>query len=106
MRSGSSAIPPARGVDGAEIIGYALPSENDFQNHMTLDQLNPGDSARIDSVGGDGAFRRRLLELGLLPGTMVLRTGQAPLGDPLSFRIRGAVLCLRRADARSIGVTR
>jgi ferrous iron transport protein A len=73
---------------------------------MTLDQLEPGEVARVSSIGGDGAFRRRLLELGLLPGTPVLRTGQAPLGDPLSFRVRGAVLCLRRADARAIGVSR
>lgn len=73
---------------------------------MTLDQLEPGEVARVSSVGGEGAFRRRLLELGLLPGTPVLRTGQAPLGDPLSFRVRGAVLCLRRVDARAIGICR
>lgn len=71
---------------------------------MTLDQLAPGQVARISAVGGSGSFRRRLLELGLLPGTEVLRTGQAPLGDPLSFRVRGAVLCLRRQEARTITV--
>jgi ferrous iron transport protein A len=71
---------------------------------MTLDQLDCGETACVVDVGGDGAFRRRLLELGLLPGTPILRTGQAPFGDPLSFRLRGAVLCLRRVDARSIGI--
>ena len=71
---------------------------------MTLDQLHPGQLARIARVHGQGAFRRRLLELGLLPGTPVERTGQAPFGDPLTFRIRGAVLGLRRSDARAIEV--
>ncbi|MEZ4236107.1 MAG: FeoA family protein [Myxococcota bacterium] len=73
---------------------------------MTLDQLLPGQFAQIAAVGGVGAFRRRLLELGLLPGTEIERTGQAPLGDPLSFRVRGAVLCLRRVDAAVIGIAR
>ena len=50
---------------------------------MTLDELQPGSTARIRSVQGEGTFRRRLLELGLVPGTAIERTGQAPLGDPL-----------------------
>lgn len=71
---------------------------------ITMDQLLPGEFATVTDVSGDGAFRRRLLELGVLPGTLVTRTGQAPLGDPLSFRIRGAVLCLRRREASTIAV--
>jgi len=71
---------------------------------MTLDRLNAGSLGRVVAVGGRGAFRRRLLELGLLPGTPVQRTGQAPLGDPLSFRVRGAILCLRRLEAAAIEV--
>ena len=71
---------------------------------MTLDRLEPGRTARVVSVGGQGHFRRRLLELGLLPGTDVVRTGQAPLGDPLTFRVRGAVLGLRRHEACNVVV--
>ncbi|HHO52227.1 MAG TPA: ferrous iron transport protein A [Deltaproteobacteria bacterium] len=71
---------------------------------MTLDQLAPGQTAIIREVGGTGVFRRRLLELGLLPGTRVLRTGQAPLGDPLSFRVRGTLLSIRSADASLVEV--
>ncbi len=71
---------------------------------MTLDSLQVGAKARITAVHGEGSFRRRLMELGLLPGTEVERTGQAPLGDPLSFRVRGAVLALRRSDAATIEV--
>lgn len=65
----------------------------------SLALLAPGQSAFVTLVGGTGSFRRRLLELGLVPGTEVVRTGQSPLGDPLNFRIRGATVCLRRADA-------
>lgn len=71
---------------------------------MTLDRLAPGEDAHIEEVMGEGEFRRRLLEIGLLPGTRVQRTGQAPLGDPLSFKVRGAVVCLRRADAQSVRI--
>lgn len=72
----------------------------------SMDQLLPGELAVVTDVSGRGAFRRRLLELGILPGTPVTRTGQAPLGDPLSFRVRGAVLCLRREEASTIAVER
>lgn len=71
---------------------------------MTLDELLSGQRAKILDVGGGGVFRRRLLELGLLPGTEIERTGQAPLGDPITYRVRGAVLCLRRVDARVVTV--
>ena len=71
---------------------------------MTLNELSLGKHACITAVGGQGAFRRRLLEIGLLPGTTVCRTGQAPLGDPLSFRVRGAIVTLRREDAQRVEV--
>lgn len=72
--------------------------------NMLLSQLPPHEEAVIENIQGKGPFRRRLMELGLLPGTPILRTGQAPLGDPLSFRVRGAVLCLRGAEAAQIFV--
>lgn len=71
---------------------------------MRLDELMPGQTATIEQVGGGGAFRRRLLELGVLPGTPIERTGQAPLGDPVTYRVRGAVICLRRAEAGQVTV--
>jgi len=69
-----------------------------------LADLPRGARGVIAHVAGQGAFRRRLLELGLLPGTVVERAGQAPLGDPLSFRVRGAIISLRRADAARIAL--
>lgn len=73
---------------------------------MTLDQLQPGQTARITSVRGPGSFRRRLLELGLVDGAAITRQGAAPLGDPLTYRIRGAILALRREDAAAVDVER
>jgi len=69
-----------------------------------LAELPRGQRGVITQITGQGAFRRRLLELGLLPGTVVERAGQAPLGDPLSFRIRGAVISLRRRDAATVEI--
>ncbi|MCB9693337.1 MAG: ferrous iron transport protein A [Alphaproteobacteria bacterium] len=70
----------------------------------TLDQLEPGQTAEIADIAGEGAFRRRLLELGLVDGTRIVRQGAAPLGDPLTYRVRGAVLALRRDDASRVGI--
>lgn len=69
---------------------------------MTLDALLPGAWAAVAAVGGEASFRRRLLELGFIPGTAIVRVGQAPMGDPLTYRIRGALVALRRDDARCI----
>ena len=71
---------------------------------MTLDGLAVGAWARIERIEGEGVFRRRLLELGLVPGTPIRRDGQAPLGDPLTFSVRGAVLALRTVDASRVVV--
>lgn len=69
---------------------------------MTLSDLPVGSSALIEAVGGERTFRRRLLELGLLPGTVVRLLRIAPLGDPLELWARGANLSIRRRDADQI----
>ena len=61
-------------------------------------------AARIVVVGGERSFRRRLLELGFLPGVEVQVLGAAPLGDPLDIEVRGCRFSLRRAEAEAIGV--
>ena len=71
---------------------------------MTLDSLHPGETARIVSVGGNGALRQHLLDMGLIPGTEVKVTKLAPLGDPMELRVSGYALSLRRADAARIAV--
>ncbi len=71
---------------------------------MTMDRLKPGENARIVEVEGKASFRRRLMEMGLLPGTSIENRGRAPLGDPLSYRVRGMILSLRAAEAAQIRV--
>ncbi len=58
----------------------------------------------IEQVGGERAFRRRLMELGLVPGTSVEVTRVAPLGDPLELLVRGCSLSIRRAEASEVTV--
>ncbi len=73
---------------------------------MTLAELLPGQQANIVSVGGEGALRRRLLDMGLTPGTSLLMGRPAPSGDPLCIRIRSYVLSLRKEDAAFIEVNK
>lgn len=53
----------------------------------------------------NGALRRRLLELGLLPGTKVTLIRRAPMGDPIELRLRGYSLSIREAEASAVEVT-
>ena len=71
---------------------------------MTLNQLKVGASAVITSVGGEGALRCRLLDMGLTPRTVVTLQKRAPMGDPLEIRVRGYELTLRTEDAKKIEV--
>ena len=71
---------------------------------MTLDQLNVGFSAIISAVGGNGALRCRLLDMGLIPHTRVTLQKVAPMGDPIEIQVRGYELTLRVEEARKIEV--
>ena len=71
---------------------------------MTLDELKPGQSGVIMTVGGDGPLRCRLLDMGLIPRTKVTLQKRAPMGDPIQIRVRGYELTLRVDDARKIQV--
>jgi len=68
----------------------------------TLAQLGAGCSGMIREVNGVGPLRRRLLEMGVLPGTAFRVERVAPLGDPIEIRVRGYALSLRRAEAAHI----
>ena len=69
---------------------------------MTLNELKIGDSAAITAVGGEGALRCRLLDMGLTPRTVVTLRKVAPMGDPIEIHVRGYELTLRVEDARQI----
>ena len=72
---------------------------------MTLDELKIGQSAVIRAVGGEGALRLRLLDMGLIPKTRVTLIKTAPLGDPIEICVRGYELTLRKDDARKIALS-
>ena len=72
---------------------------------MTLKELKIGESAVIDTVGGEGALRQHFLDMGLIPGERVTLVKFAPMGDPMELQIHGYELTLRLDDAARIAVT-
>ena len=70
----------------------------------TLDMLPIGHRARIVAVNGQGALRRRLLDMGLTPHTEVMMRKVAPMGDPIELHLRGYELTIRKADASNITI--
>ncbi len=74
------------------------------QGFQTLDQLPIGQRAVVAHVGGGRQMSRRLMEMGLLPGTEIETIRRAPLGDPLKIRLRGYLLSLRLADAARVAL--
>ena len=73
---------------------------------LTLDQVVPGTAVVVEKVGGARSFRRRLMELGIIPGTRVEVLRVAPFGDPLELTARGCNLSIRASEAQQVEVER
>lgn len=71
---------------------------------MTLCDLGIGKTARLLEVGGEGALRQHLLDMGLIPGAEVTLVKFAPMGDPIELLVHGYELTIRLADARNISI--
>ncbi len=71
-----------------------------------LNDIAPGEKARVVSQSTIGGMRRRLLDIGLVEGTEVECVGKSPCGDPRAYLIRGAVIALRAEDCGKIAVDR
>ncbi|MCL2880789.1 MAG: ferrous iron transport protein A [Treponema sp.] len=71
---------------------------------MTLKDLPIGKSGRVLAVGGEKLLRRRLLEMGITPHTIVTVKKAAPMGDPIELFLRGYILSLRLEDAEKITI--
>ncbi len=71
---------------------------------MKLDELKIGQTGTIAAVGGEGALRLRLLDMGLIPKTKITMIKVAPMGDPIEICVRGYELTLRKDDARNIAL--
>jgi len=74
------------------------------ESDMTLKSLSVGKSGRVLAVDGEKELRRRLLEMGITPRTIVTVKKAAPLGDPIELFLRGYVLTIRLEDAEKIAV--
>ena len=70
----------------------------------TLDRMEPGQVARVKKVGGNGAIRRRILDMGLTNGVQIEMVRTSPLGDPIEYKLRGYHLSLRKDEASQIDV--
>ena len=69
---------------------------------MTLNELKIGQSCKITKVNGEGALRKRLLDMGLTPKTKVTLHKMAPMGDPIELLLRGYNLTIRKEEAARI----
>lgn len=70
----------------------------------TLRQVKIGATARVVRVHGEGALRRRIMDMGITRGVEIYVRKVAPLGDPIEIKVRGYELTLRKADAEMIEV--
>ncbi|MEG1447838.1 MAG: ferrous iron transport protein A [Oscillospiraceae bacterium] len=70
--------------------------------NRTLKQLKPGESGTVIALKSEGAVKRRLIDMGITPGTEVYIRKVAPLGDPIEINLRGYELSIRKDDADNI----
>ena len=68
----------------------------------TLADLKPGETGIVDTIGGEDALHRHLLDMGITPGVKVLLQKTAPMGDPVEIHLRGYALTLRLEDAGKV----
>lgn len=69
---------------------------------MTLRDLKPGETAKVVVINAEGAFRRRIMDMGITTGVNIKLVKVAPLGDPLEVTVRGYQLSLRKEEAASL----
>ena len=70
----------------------------------TLKEVKIGESVTIKRLHGEGALKRRIMDMGLTKGTLVYVRKVAPLGDPMELTVRGYELSVRKSDAENIEV--
>ena len=70
----------------------------------TLKDVKIGETVRVTKVGGEGALKRRIMDMGITKGVTIKVMKMAPLGDPIEITVRGYELTLRKADCEKIEV--
>lgn len=71
---------------------------------ISLKELKPNEIGTIKSIGGSGAIRRRLMDMGITPGAKIIMRKVAPLGDPVEINVRGYELTIRKVEADQVTV--
>lgn len=71
---------------------------------MTLKEVKPGTTVLVTKVSGEGAIKRRIMDMGITKGIEIFVRKVAPLGDPVEVAVRGYELSVRKADAELIDV--
>lgn len=72
---------------------------------MTLKDVKVGHTVTVKKLNGEGAIKRRIMDMGITKGTQITVRKLAPLGDPMELTVRGYELSLRKADAEMVEVT-
>lgn len=73
-----------------------------MKQEITLDNLKIGTSAKVIKINNEGTIRRRLLDLGLVPGTTITAVLSSPFNDPIAYKIRNATIAIRKCDSKNI----
>lgn len=68
----------------------------------TVDELKINEQGTVVSIGSTGALRRRIIDMGITPGAIVIKRKTAPFGDPIEINVRGYELSIRRSEAKEI----
>lgn len=71
----------------------------------TADKIKTGQRAVVKTLSCKGALRRRIIDMGIIPGVPITLRKRAPFGDPLEFSVRGYRLCIRKSEASQIIVS-
>ncbi len=75
-----------------------------MKNNKCLAALLPGEAGTVTMLCCEGGIRRRLLDIGMIPGTRILCVGRSPLGDPSAYFVRGKTIAIRREDAKKVQI--
>lgn len=73
-----------------------------MKQKVTLDNLKIGKSCKVIKLNNEGTIRRRLLDLGLVPGTIITAILSSPFNDPIAYKIRNATIAIRKCDSKNI----
>ena len=70
----------------------------------TVCDLKPGEAGTVVSIGCTGALRRRIIDMGITPGAVIIMRKMAPFGDPIEINVRGYELSIRKSEAKEVAI--